>query len=193
MSSLKTMNDTVTFTVVRSPRSLLTSRGFLFSLSHLAVVLLLGLLINETGAFGLSTPAALLLTLLLCGLLLWRLIRWLTSRRQPYFSLVDHHLRDHQGREIDLRDMQGVQTWVESNVGQDTSPVKFTLIPQGVETRVDPKAKLAAAFSRQHQIPRELEAHTYSYPSHLQPPMHVFITEMQRRAPHLFLEHVGEL
>lgn len=193
MSSLKSMNDTVAFTVVRTPHSLLTSRVFLWSLSHLAVVLLAGLLINETGAFGLSTPVALLLTVLLCGVLLWRLFRWITPRRQPYFSLIDHHLRDHQGREIDLRDMQGVQTWVESNVGQDASLVKFTLIPQDTEARVDPKAKLAAAFSRQHQIPRELEAHTYSYPSYLQPPMHVFITEMQRRAPHLFLEHVGEL
>ncbi|QGU07968.1 hypothetical protein COCCU_10245 [Corynebacterium occultum] len=193
MSSLKVMSDAATFTVTRTRRSLLASTMFLGSTLGLFLVLLVGLLFLETGAFGVSPSVALLTTGLLSILLLWRMLHWISPRRQPYFSLVGHYLRDYRGREIDLRDIQGIQTWVESNGDTGSSLVKFTLIPQGSDARVDPKAKLAAAFSRQHQIPRELESGTYSYPSYLQPPMHVFTAEIQRRVPHLFLEHVGEL
>lgn len=193
MSGIKVMGDLGTFTVFSSPRFLMSSRVVVGSSLVSGLILILGVVLLSRRSTGVSIAVAFLTSALISLGIFWVVRRWVDTRLRPHFSLENHYFRDSTGREFDLRDFVGIQSWVETAGSGRSSAVNFTLIPRGTQARVDPKAKLAAAFSRNHQIPRELEAFTFCYANQLRPPLHVFTAELQRRAPHLFLDHVGEI
>ncbi|MGP6172660.1 hypothetical protein [Corynebacterium sp. A21] len=193
MSGIKVMSDPGIFTASYSRRSLISSRFVLGSGLSASLVLFLGMVLAGSLTTGVSMVVALLVPVLISLGILWGAEYWVKVRMRPHFSLAGHYFRDFTGQEFDLTDFIGIQSWVDSGGEGTSSAVNFTLIPRGAEARVDPKAKLAAAFSRNHRIPRELESFTFRYPNQLRPPLHIFTAELQRRAPHLFLDHVGEI
>lgn len=194
MSAGNTYLDRDTLTVVPSRRTLMTSLPVLgWALVALAVLLLGGVL-----ASGISFTAG-AVTVLTGSLVLAATIlvmsRHLTLKRlRPRFTVTGTVLRDDRGRSLDLMDMDGIQTWVAEDHPGDSGSFFFAVIPRGQPTRVDPKAVTAGVIGRQNlSVPEELEPYAFCYSPQLRPRLHVFAAELQRRAPHLFIDHVGYL
>lgn len=179
-------------TVIPSRRTLMTTLPVIGSFLVAGAVLLLGVLLAVRGetALGASVPLLLAGTIAV-GTLLYS--RYSTLRRlRPVFTLRDTVLTDHRGDDFELLDFDGIQTWVVEGTMTEPARFFFALIPRGETARVDPE-EVTTGTSTRHQscVPAALVPFTFDYPSQLRPRLHVFAAELQRRAPQLFLAHVG--
>lgn len=192
MSGGGKLSDEEELRVVPSHRSLMTSLPVIgWCLLAVAALLCGGLLAGGAESW-LAAVVSLVVAAVLAGTILL-LSRYLTLKRlRPRFIVSGTLLSDDQGRTLDLQEMDGIQTWVVDRGDAEPAQLHFALIPRGEPARVDPKAVVSGTYGRHWpSAPPELVAYTFCYQSQLRPRLHVFTAELQRRAPHLFLDHVG--
>lgn len=178
--------------MIPSHRSLMASLPvmgwFLLAFGTLLCGVLLATGADSWWAAGASLAAAVILaaTILL-------LSRYTTLRRlRPRFIVSGTLLTDDRGRTFELQDMDGIQTWVVERGEAEPAQLYFALIPRGESTRVDPKSITSGTYGRYGaSAPPVLAPYTFCYQSQLRPRLHIFAAELQRRVPHLFIDHVG--
>lgn len=180
--------------VATSRRSLISSRAAVGWIAAGPAILLLGIVIgmNREDWFGRLLP--IVVAVLVAGAFWLHARQLVRERLSPKFRLDGTLLYGAQGQMVDLSDMAGIQTWLVNQGGDEPPTMYFGLIPQGETARVQPKSGPIRGYLRgDSTAPKELEPYTCSYEAHLRPRLHVFTTELQRRAPHLFIDHVGEV
>lgn len=178
--------------VVPSHRSLMASLPVIGWCLLAVAALLCGGLLAGAAESWLAAVVPLVVSAVLTGAILL-LSRYLTLKRlRPRFIVSGTLLTDDRGRTLDLQDMDGIQTWVDELGQAEPAQLYFALIPHGEPARVDPKSVTSGIYGRHSPgTPPELSAYTFCYQSQLRPRLHVFTAELQRRAPHLFIDHVG--
>lgn len=180
--------------VAASRRSLISSGAAVAWLVAGSAILLLGIIVGMRRESWLGRLLPIVVAALIVGGLLWYARQSLRKRLSPKFRLNGTLLYGAQGQMVDLNDMVGIQTWVVDRGGGESPTMYFGLIPRGETARVKPKTGPVRGYLRgDSTAPKELEPYTCSYEAHLRPRLHVFTAELQRRAPHLFIDHVGEV
>lgn len=179
-------------TVLPSSRTLMATLPTAGFFLVAAAVMLFGLLlaVQRATVVGFSVP--LLLAALFAALILVYSRHSTLKRLRPRFLVRDTLLTDDRGLDFDLMDFDGIQTWVVEGTEGEPARFLFALVPRGETARVDPKGITAGTLARHYSgVPTALQPFTFCYQAQLRPRLHVFTAELQRRAPHLFLDHVG--
>lgn len=186
------MSEEEELRVIPSHRSLMASLPVVGWCLLAVAALLCGGLLAGGAESGLVTVVSLVVSVVLAGTILL-FSRYLTLKRlRPRFIVSGTLLTDDRGRTLDLQDMDGIQTWVVELGDAEPAQLHFALIPRGETARVDPKSVTSGIYGRHlPSAPPELAAYTFCYQSQLRPRLHVFTAELQRRAPHLFIDHAG--